>query len=282
MESHGDRTGNTKPVRHHVTCRHVNLHQIRKEPRHGATGSPAQGHAVLCRRTRILTHVCVSLKLGSPGEATSPHCITTRRDQVQVSLRFIVRCPFFFFFFSGLHLWHVEVPRLGDESELQPWPTPQPQQHQIWATSATYSAAQSNAGSLTQLNEARDGTYVFMDTSQIVSTEPWQALHVRCSWVCFLGWPLNKSQVLRKTLTAYSKIHLTEESFKSWLTAKLFPSSTWKYFNTTAKLRQGFPIRRSRNQSQSSSQCGNRGQKVLEKIPCNFPVCTKFKWQLRG
>ena len=26
---------------------------------------------------------------------------------------------FFFFLFLGLHLWHVEVPRLGGESELQ-------------------------------------------------------------------------------------------------------------------------------------------------------------------
>ena len=26
---------------------------------------------------------------------------------------------FFFFFFLGLHLWHMEVPRLGVESELQ-------------------------------------------------------------------------------------------------------------------------------------------------------------------
>ena len=26
----------------------------------------------------------------------------------------------FFFFFSGLHQWYMEVPRLGVESELQP------------------------------------------------------------------------------------------------------------------------------------------------------------------
>ena len=27
---------------------------------------------------------------------------------------------FFFYFFLGLHLWHMEVPRVGFESELQP------------------------------------------------------------------------------------------------------------------------------------------------------------------
>ena len=34
---------------------------------------------------------------------------------------------FFFFSFLGLDLWHMEVPRLGVESELQ-LPIPQPQQ----------------------------------------------------------------------------------------------------------------------------------------------------------
>ena len=31
----------------------------------------------------------------------------------------------FVFVFLGLHLWHVEVPRLGVESELRLWPAPQ-------------------------------------------------------------------------------------------------------------------------------------------------------------
>ena len=39
---------------------------------------------------------------------------------------------FFFFFLVllGLHLWHMEVPRLGDELELWLMPLPQPQQQQ--------------------------------------------------------------------------------------------------------------------------------------------------------
>ena len=43
-------------------------------------------------------------------------------------------CQYFilFFVFLGPHLWHMEVPRLGIESELcSCWPTPQPQQREI-------------------------------------------------------------------------------------------------------------------------------------------------------
>ena len=49
------------------------------------------------------------------------------------------------FFGGGVHLRHMEVLRLGVRSELQP----QPQQHRIQATSATYTPAHSNAGSWT-------------------------------------------------------------------------------------------------------------------------------------
>ena len=58
---------------------------------------------------------------------------------------------FFFFFlvFLGPHLRHMEVPRLGVESELQLPASPQPQQRQTWASPATYPTACSNAGSLT-------------------------------------------------------------------------------------------------------------------------------------
>jgi len=59
---------------------------------------------------------------------------------------------FFFFFglfvFLGLHPQHMEVPRLGVESE--------PQQHQIQAESVTYTTAQGNTTFLTHC--ARPGT----------------------------------------------------------------------------------------------------------------------------
>ena len=52
-------------------------------------------------------------------------------------------------FFLWPPLWHIEVPRLGVKLKLQLRATPQPQQHWIQATSATYVKACSNTGSLT-------------------------------------------------------------------------------------------------------------------------------------
>ena len=43
----------------------------------------------------------------------------------------------------------MEVPRLGSNWSCSPWPTPQPQQHGIWAASMTYTTAHGNAGPLT-------------------------------------------------------------------------------------------------------------------------------------
>ena len=51
--------------------------------------------------------------------------------------------------FLGPHLRHTEVPRLGWHWSCSRQPTPQPQQHQIQATSAAYTTSHSNAGSLT-------------------------------------------------------------------------------------------------------------------------------------
>ena len=48
-----------------------------------------------------------------------------------------------------LHLQHVEVPRLGVNSELQLQPMPRPQQHRIQAARVTYTTDPHNAGSLT-------------------------------------------------------------------------------------------------------------------------------------
>ena len=59
-----------------------------------------------------------------------------------------------YIFFSNIlflwpHLCHMEVPRLGVESELQLQPTLQPWQHWIQAASVTYATACSNTRSLT-------------------------------------------------------------------------------------------------------------------------------------
>ena len=61
-------------------------------------------------------------------------------------------CLHFFFLsfvFIGPNLRHMEVPRHGLNQSCSRWPTPQPQQHRIWAASATYTTAHSNARSLT-------------------------------------------------------------------------------------------------------------------------------------
>ena len=56
----------------------------------------------------------------------------------------------FYFLFLGLHLKHMQVPWLGVRLELHLPAYTQPQQCQIWATSATYTTAHGNVGSLTQ------------------------------------------------------------------------------------------------------------------------------------
>ena len=56
---------------------------------------------------------------------------------------------FFSFCFLGPHSWHMEVPRLRVESELQLPAYTTATATQIWAASVTYTTAQGNAGSLT-------------------------------------------------------------------------------------------------------------------------------------
>ena len=74
-------------------------------------------------------------------------------------------CLFFFLLFLGMHLWHMEVPRLGVKSELQ-LPA---------YTTTTWDP--SHVGNLrlssqqrqipSPLSEARDGTRILMDPSRI-------------------------------------------------------------------------------------------------------------------
>ena len=59
--------------------------------------------------------------------------------------------PFFFFSLLGLHLWHMEDPRLGVELELQlpAYATATAMPDWIRAASETYTAAHGNTGYLT-------------------------------------------------------------------------------------------------------------------------------------
>ena len=65
------------------------------------------------------------------------------------SHKYLYKCIYLFIFLLGLHLWHMEVPSLGVESELQLRPMPQLQQQRAQVTSVTYTEAYSNVGSLT-------------------------------------------------------------------------------------------------------------------------------------
>ena len=89
---------------------------------------------------------------------------------------------FFFFFFLWLHLWHIKVPREGAESELHLGPTPQPPQHQIWATSMTYTAACGNFRSLpTEWGQGSD-LHLTETMSDPWPTEPQREFCLPQSW----------------------------------------------------------------------------------------------------
>ena len=73
----------------------------------------------------------------------------------------------FFSFFKGLHPWHMEVSRLGVESELQlsAYATATETQDPSHVCNLHHSSRQ---GRITDpLSQARDRTHILMDTSQI-------------------------------------------------------------------------------------------------------------------
>ena len=77
---------------------------------------------------------------------------------------------FFFFFFLGPHLWRMEVPRLGVESEL--WLLA------YTTATATYTTAHDNAGSLTHWARPEINPVSSWMLVRFVSAEPQWELHV--------------------------------------------------------------------------------------------------------
>ena len=75
-----------------------------------------------------------------------------------------IRTNHFTFFFLWPCAWHMGIPKLGVDSELQLRSTPQLQQHQIQAVSGTYVAACSNEGCFNPLSKTRDRTCILMET----------------------------------------------------------------------------------------------------------------------
>ena len=71
----------------------------------------------------------------------------------------------FIFIFSGLHLWHMEVPKLGVKSELQ-LPT---YTTAMWDPSHFCNLYHSSwqCRILNPLSKARDRSHILMDTSQV-------------------------------------------------------------------------------------------------------------------
>ena len=78
--------------------------------------------------------------------------------------------PFFFFFcFLGLHVWHVEVPRLGFELELQLLAYTTATAMQDLGQICNLHHRSQQHWILNPLSEARDQTCVLMDTSQVLN-----------------------------------------------------------------------------------------------------------------
>ena len=88
------------------------------------------------------------VRLPAPAQEDAA-CPVNSRKQPGPGAECNVSSPHSFSFsFLGPHLQHMDVPRLGIESDLQLRPKLQPQQHQIQAASSTYTTAHGNPGSL--------------------------------------------------------------------------------------------------------------------------------------
>ena len=96
------------------------------------------------------SHFCLAFVLTKQFDSVVSSCISVYL--FYLGLKFLEVCNFssnlrsFFFFFLWPHMLHMEVPGLGVRSEHLK-PMPQPWQHRIWGTSATYAAACNNARS---------------------------------------------------------------------------------------------------------------------------------------
>ena len=119
----------------------------------------------------------------------------------------------------------MEVPRLGSNWSCSSWPMPQPQQHQIWAVSATWTTAHSNAGSLTQ--RARPGIEPTTSWFLVgfVSAAPWWELlqrHFNSNWF----WK-KPGALLHTNLESGSQ---TNEGNRLWATLKVLKHHYLSHF----------------------------------------------------
>ena len=112
------------------------------------------------------------LKRGQPYDPSVPLLNEYPQEMKSVPQRdictYYIHCSFLiFFFFIGLHLWYMEVPRLGVESELQllAYDTTTAMQDPILICDLCFSLEQHQI--LNPLRKARDRTCILRDTSQV-------------------------------------------------------------------------------------------------------------------
>ena len=79
---------------------------------------------------------------------------------------------FCFFFFWSFCFFRTTPASYGGSQSYRCWPTAQPQQHQNWAMSATYTTAHSNPGSLTHWARAEFQSAASWFLVGFVSVEP--------------------------------------------------------------------------------------------------------------
>ena len=89
------------------------------------------------------------------------------RHSVHVDMYSKRRLTFFFLCFLGPQSCHMEVPRLGGESELQPPAYPTAIASGIWASSVSYTTAHSQRWILNPLSKAGDWTHILRETSRV-------------------------------------------------------------------------------------------------------------------
>ena len=103
---------------------------------------------------------------------------------------FLLNCFVYVCVFSGPHPWHMEAPRLGVKSELQL--PPMPQQHQIWATSVTYTTAQWQQEILNHWTRPGIEPVSSWILVRFFSAKLWQEFHLffwyEVVWNCQVFW----------------------------------------------------------------------------------------------
>ena len=110
---------------------------------------------------------------------------------------------FFFFVFLGPQPWHMKIPRLGVESELQlqAYTTDTEMQDPSCVCDLPHSSWQCQI--LNPLSEARDQSHVLMDTSQVHYCWATMGTPVSSFWSVWLGVYKCHSSFLRVSFLFY-------------------------------------------------------------------------------